>query len=221
MALPRRGLPYRRPGLVIGVVGVLAVLLLGASATLGVLPGVMTLVAVAGVLLVLHRPDIGALVLVALVPATSGFARGLLVPGLRLSEILIVGLAGLILLSADGRKTRSWGWFDWIALAYAVTALGLGLSQLLVRGADLDWEVVGILLGPFQYFLLYRAVLVALPKPAQRALALRCLLIASIPISLSAILQHFHLLGVRGLIPDLTGVNVDTDFGDPGALARG
>ncbi len=83
-----------------------------------------------------------------------------------------------------------------------------------MRGADLDWEVVGILLGPFQYFLLYRAVLVALPEPAQRALALRCLLIASIPISLSAILQHFHLLGVRGLIPDITGVNVDTDFGD-------
>ncbi len=79
MALPRRGLPYRRPGLVIGAVGALAALLLGASATLGVLPGVMMLVAVAGVLLVLHRPDIGALVLVALVPATSGFARGLLV----------------------------------------------------------------------------------------------------------------------------------------------
>ena len=214
MALPRRALPYRRPGLVIGVVGALAALLLGASATLGVLPGVMMLVAVAGVLLVLHRPDIGALVLVALVPATSGFARGLLVPGLRLSEILIVGLAGLILLSADGRKSRPWGWFDWIALAYAITALGLGLSQLLVRGADLDWEVVGTLLGPFQYFLLYRAVLVALPEPAQRALALRCLLIASIPISLSAILQHFHVLGVRALIPDITGVNVDTDFGD-------
>ena len=83
-----------------------------------------------------------------------------------------------------------------------------------MRGADLDWEVVGTLLGPFQYFLLYRAVLVALPESAQRALALRCLLIASVPISLSAILQHFHLFGVRGLIPSLTGVNVDTDFGD-------
>jgi hypothetical protein len=204
---------------VILAVGVGSALLIGAALTVAVWPALLVLAAVPGVLLVLRRPDIGALVLVAAVPITSGMARGLAFPGLRVSELLVAVLATIILVTARTHRSVPWGAFDWLALGYASTNLVLGLSQLLARGEAVTFDLVGTLLGPFQYLLLYRAVLVALPEPEQRRQAIRWLLLASIPVSLSAILQHFHVAGVRGLIPSVTGVNVDTDFGDPFSVA--
>ena len=90
------------------------------------------------------------------------------------------------------------------------------------RGEPLTSDTLGTLIGPFQYFLLYRAVLVALPDAAQQRTLLKLLLLASIPVSLSAIFQHFHLFGVRGVIPDITGVDVDRDYDDAyGVNAQG
>ncbi len=214
--------PYKNPGMVIGLVGLGSAIVLGAAASFGPLLGLLALLAVPGVLLVLARPDIGALVLVAAVPVASGFQRGLPVPGLRVSEILIGGLASLILVTAGRDQVRPWRAFDWLALAYGCIGFGLGLTQLFARGEPLTSDTIGTLIGPFQYFLLYRAVLVALPGAEQQRMIIRLLLLSSIPVSLSAVFQHFHLLGVRGLIPNLTGVDLDRDFNDAyGTNAQG
>jgi hypothetical protein len=162
-------------------------------------------------LLAVMRPDLGALTLVAAAPVLSGLERGLPVPGLRPSELMIGCIAGLILLTADRSAVRPWRSFDWLALGYALATLGLGLFGLFGRGEPLDAGLVGTLIGPFQYLLLYRAVLVALPRPAQRRRALQLLLLASVPVSISAVMQHFGLLGVRELIPELTGADIDSD----------
>jgi hypothetical protein len=202
---------FRHPGLVIGVTGAGAAIALGAGASIGVLPGLLVLAGIPLALLSVMRPDIGALTLVAAAPVLSGLRRDLPVPGLRPSELLIGLIAGLILLTADRRAVRPWRSFDWLALGYALATLGLGLFGLLARGEPLTAGLVGTLIGPFQYFVLYRAVIVALPHPAQRRRALQLLLLASVPVSVSAILQHFHVLGVRELIPDLTGADIDAD----------
>jgi hypothetical protein len=214
--------PYRRPGLVIGTVGLGSALILGAASAFGPLVGLLVLAAVPVALLVLARPDLGAYMLVAAVPVVSGVQRGLPIPGLRLSEIFIGGLSTIILVTARNDQARPWRAFDWLALGYASATFGLGLTQLFSRGEALTSDTLGTLIGPFQYLLLYRAVLVALPDAAQQHRVLRLVLLASIPVSLSALFQNFHLLGVRQLIPSITGVNVDTAYDDAyGTNAQG
>jgi hypothetical protein len=214
--------PYRHPGVVIGLVGLGSAIVLGAAASFGPLLGVLVLLAVPGVLLVLARPDIGALVMVAAVPVTSGFQRGLPMPGLRVSEILIGGLASIILITAGRDQARPWRAFDYLTLAYATLNFGLGLTQLFGRGEPLTSDTLGTLIGPFQYLLLYRAVLVALPDAEQQAKVVKLLLLSSIPVSLSAIFQHYRLFGVRELIPSITGVDVDREYDDAyGVNAQG
>ena len=131
-------------------------------------------------------------------------------------------VATLILLTARHDQAQPWRIFDWLALLYACATFGLGLTQLFSRGEPLTSDTLGTLIGPFQYLLLYRAVLVALPDAAQQRTLLKLILLASIPVSLSAIFQHFHLFGVRGVIPDITGVDVDRDYDDAyGVNAQG
>lgn len=203
----------RHPKLTVGVLAAGGTLVVGAGTGLGPVDGVVALIAVVLGLVVLERPAVGALTLAAVTPAVAGLRRGLPVPGLRLSEILIVGLATLVIVSADRTRQRPWRLFDWLALGYAALTLGLAGGDLLVSGRPSGNETLGTLVGPFQYLLLYRAVLVGLPTADGRRRALRWMLLASVPISGLAILQEFHLLGVRSLIPHLTGVNIDTTFG--------
>jgi hypothetical protein len=201
---------YRHPGAAIGLIGAAGAVVVGVGAGLGPVEGAAALVAVAFAVLVLERPAVGALTLVAATPVISGLRRGLPVPGLRLSEILIVGLAALVLLGADRTQLRPWRALDWIALAYVAATLALGGYDILVYHRDVGNDTVRALAGPLQYLLLYRAVLVGLPDARDRARALALLLVMSVPVSVLALMQYLHLLGVRGLIPHLTGVSIDT-----------
>ena len=187
-------------------ISVTAPLVVGAAATLGPLPGLGAVAAVGVGLLVYHRPVYGAYGLVALVPVLSGIQRGLPVPGFRLSEVMIVGLAGIILVAAP--KAPRWGVFDWMALSYVAATAFLVWFNVVRHGDPLTADNFGTLLGPLQYLLLYRAILTALSGPDQRALAMRLLLLASLPVSLLALLQQFHVGAVRSLIVTLTGTDI-------------
>ena len=200
---------FRYPSATLLVVGAGCAVVVGAAASFGMLAGLFALGAAALAVLVLLRPDIGALVLVTTAPVLSGLKRGLPVPGLRLSEALIGLIAPIVLATADRSRVRRWRAFDYLALAYAATTLLLGLFGLFARGESLTTHLMGILIGPLQFFLLYRAVIVALPGANQQRWVLRLVLIASVPASLLALAQQYHLFGVRGLIPHLTGVDID------------
>src|SRR5215210_2851484 len=110
----------RRPLLTTTAFAAGAVVLVGAASAVGPLPGLASLSAAAIGLMVLRRPDLGALVLVGVAPAISGLTRGLPVPGLRASELLVAGLALLILLTSRGHGAVPWRAFDWLALAYVI-----------------------------------------------------------------------------------------------------
>jgi hypothetical protein len=154
-----------------------------------------------------RRPAVGALVLVAIVPITSGIQRGVPVPGFRLSEVLIVVLGGLILVTAKPTERVPWGVFDWLALVYAITTALFGAYDLAGRAAEFSNENVGKLFGPVQFFVLYRAVVTALSTRRHRLLAVKLALISTIPVAALAVLQQLDVLGARAFAQRLTGAD--------------
>jgi O-antigen/teichoic acid export membrane protein len=156
------------------------------------------------VAIVLARPVIGAYTLVAVVPPVSGLRAGLPVPQFRLSEILIASIGVLLLLLARPGQTPRWTAFDWLGIGYVVASAGLGAFDLMSRGSPVTIAEANKLLGPLQFFLLYRAVLTTLTTRHQRQVALRLLLWASVPVSALAVLQEMHAPGVVNLLANAT-----------------
>jgi O-antigen/teichoic acid export membrane protein len=187
-----------------------AIFTVGASATVGVAAGlgaktaVAALLGVAVAVVVIVRPVVGAYALVAVVPPVSGLRAGLPVPQLRLSEALILSVGVLLLLLARPGQTPRWRAFDWLAIGYAGATAGLGAFDLLSQGAHISLADVDKLLGPVQFFILYRAVLTTLTSQRQRQAALRLLLFASVPVSLLAVLQEAHAPGLAQLLASAT-----------------
>jgi hypothetical protein len=196
---------FRRPALVAGAWAVGAGVLVGAGLTAGppaALAGAF--VALLG-LLVVRRPLLGAYALVALVPVTSGLRRGLPLPGLRLSEVIATGLSALLLMTVERGRSRHWGGFDWLALGYAGATLGLGVYDLVQRAQPLTLEHAGTLLGPFQFLLLYRAVLTVVETETERRRALALVLLTSVPVSVLALLQYAGIGAVSAALASATG----------------
>jgi hypothetical protein len=164
-------------------------------------------IAVIGVgFVVLRRPAFGAYMLVALAPALSGLKRGLPVHGFRLSEVMIAGIAGIIMLSA--RRTPKWGLFDWMAFSYVLATAVVVIANVERHHGTFTADIKGTMFGPLQFFLLYRSALTALPQPGQRARAIRFVMLASIPVSILTLMQQFNVAGVRSLMTTLTGTNI-------------
>ncbi|HEY6779456.1 MAG TPA: O-antigen ligase family protein [Thermoleophilaceae bacterium] len=207
---PRRGAPeprfdVRHPGLVVLIALVFGSLVVGVAASRGIVPGVVGVLAIAVTLWAVRNPATGAIALVAIVPACSGMRRGLPVPGLRLGELLTVGFAVMLLTTAGRSQWRSWRAFDWLALGYVVATFSLGLLDTLLRGDSLSGDDLGKLLAPLQFFLLYRAVLVALPQREQRVRALDWLLIGSLVVSAAAMLQALQVPAIDSFLVTFTG----------------
>jgi hypothetical protein len=157
-------------------------------------------------LLVMQYPAYGALFLAGIVPAISGLRRGLPVPGLRPSEILIAFCGSAILLAVANRRDRTpWKMFDWVALLYVLATVALGSWDLIDRGDGFSADAIGDLLGPLQFFILYRAVASVLTTSELRIKAIRWILYSSIPVSLLAILQQAGLGRFNSFMADLTG----------------
>ena len=89
-------------------------------------------------------------------------------------------------------------------MGYAVANAVLGAGDLLARGSPISIANADKLLGPLQFFLLYRAVLATLTTQRQRQAALRLMLFASVPVSLLAILQEIHAPGIVNFLANIT-----------------
>ena len=185
--------------------------LVGTAAGVDPRAGVAVLAAVGVCLVALDRPAIAAYALVAIVPATSGLRPGLPVPGLRLSEVMAGGVAALLLVIAEPGRTPPWRAFDWLALGYVLATAVLGGFDLLARGSPIGVAEASRLLGPLQFFLLYRALVTTLTSDERRRTALRVLLLASVPVSVLAILQVGHVPGVAQLLAGITDSQAYTD----------
>jgi hypothetical protein len=195
----------RHAGLLTIAALVFGSLVVGAAASQGLAAGLAAVVAVAATLWAVRNPTAGALAIVAIVPAVSGLKRGLPVPGFRLGELLATGYGVMLLTTAPRGQWRRWRTFDWLALGYVVVTFAFGLLDTLMRHATLSGNDLGQMVGPLQFFLLYRAVLVALPRRAQRARALDWLLIGSLAVCALTMLQAAQVPGISALLVKLTG----------------
>jgi hypothetical protein len=169
---------------------VVAIVMVAGGAAFGPLYGVAALAAVVVGLFLLRRPDIAAISCLALSPALSGLKRGLPIPGVRISELLVAA-AAVIVLVLGNRKRPRWNTFDWLFLAYAVGNLLFGLINSSLHGISITSDVFSVLVGPFQFLLIFRVARTALTKESDRQRALRWIIVASVPVSGLAVAQRF------------------------------
>jgi O-antigen ligase/polysaccharide polymerase Wzy-like membrane protein len=210
-APPRRPLDValhaRYPAVLILAALAFGSIVVGVAASRGLATGAVAVLAVAVTLWAVRNPTAGAIAIVAIVPALSGMRRGLPVPGLRLSELVAVGFSVMLLAIAGRAQWRSWRAFDWLALGYVVVTLAFGWLDTALRGDSLSGDDLGKMLAPLQFFLLYRAVMVALPRHEDRMRALDWLLAASLAVSVSAMLQALRIPAVDSFLLTFTGVD--------------
>lgn len=179
----------------------------GAAGAYKPLDGVALLLAIAAGLAVLSKPAIGSYLLVGLVPITAGFQRGVPVPAVRLSEAIIGGIGVTLLLFARADDTPRWRMFDWTLLAFAGAWFALGLFDALSLHTGTSIADLETLAGQLQYVLLFRAVAVGLRSARERHVAISLLLIASIPVSVLALLQTMKIHAIESLLVRITGGN--------------
>lgn len=178
--------------------------LLGVAAISGPIVGLLALGVALAVVLIVARPMLAGVIAVGLLPAVSGLARGFPVPGLRISELLVVFCAFVALTFGRDEDAPRWSAVEWSLLAYAVTTLVMGAIGVYRNAIPADFETLAGLFGPFQFVLLLRAVTVSLGSADRRRSALRLFVVSSIPVSLLAIGQYFEVFGIHTTLEQFT-----------------
>jgi hypothetical protein len=195
----------RRPLPLMLTLALVAGAAVGAAFAIRPLLGVAVLILVATALALAQRPQLSVYLMVTIAPACAGLHRGLLVPGLRISEAAIAGLGALVLLFAPRLRRPSWSGVEMLLLAYAVFTVALGGYDLLVREAPLTMTDLGTLLGPLQFVLLVRAVVVAMSEERYRVRAAQLLIAAAVLVALVALAQFGNVGPTRSVLTTLTG----------------
>jgi hypothetical protein len=132
-----------------------------------------------------------AILLLALVPAVSGLARGNPLPGVRVSELLIVVVGLGVLATMRGPRMDR---VDYAAFAYCGATLLLGALDLLgLRAGWVTFDGVQTLGGPLLFLLLYRACRVGLTADRDVRIVLRVVLLSAIPVGVWAVAQALDL----------------------------
>jgi hypothetical protein len=183
----------------------------GLAATRG--PVAALLAAVVGIvaLAVVRRPERIGWAVVALVPVTSGLARGFPVPGVRASEAVVVGAALVVFLRRPAERHR-WQALDLAAAGFVGAHVAMGLVSGLANHA-LSGEGIRLLFGPVQFFLLYRVVVRTLTTPGQRRVALALVVAGTIPVALLTLAQAAGVGAAQSLIEHATRSEVFDAWG--------
>ncbi len=157
----------------------------------------------------LPRPAATGVALAALVPITSGLRRGFPVPGLRVSEALIVVGAVIVLSrSPSVRDRRRWTSLDWAVVAYTVGGPLIELFDVAVDGRQFSGGALQTIAGPLQFLLLYRVISVSLRGERDGRNAQRALLLASLPVSLLGIAESLGPSAIHNMLISWTGTTV-------------
>src|SRR5437660_10390139 len=180
-----RPIDNARPILVVGIV--LTVMLAGLTG-FNPLLGMASALLLFLVVLVVPRPILIVYGLVLLMPLTGGLARGAVVPILRLGQALIVFAFILFLLARPGAQGKSrLTAIDLAFVLFFLTEAVFPVLALYYRGEHLNLNAVdgsGVsliqtLLGPLQYYLLYRIVVATISSDRQIKVVLELSFIAS------------------------------------------
>lgn len=142
--------------------------------------------------------------LLALVAATSGSERGLLVPGLKISDLLLVVLAVVALIRWGGR----WKLIDGLGFAilvYSLFHVALTVANFSERTDLATSALLAEVLAAPQYLLLYLLAYAIGQKSGTILTWLRPSMIIACAISVLAVLQIADLGPIRDLLAWYTG----------------
>lgn len=162
-------------------------------------------------LAVVRRPERIGWTVVAVVPITSGLARGIPVPGVRISEALVAGAAAVVLFRRPAERDR-WASLDWAAAAYVGAHVVLSVVSGRYHDA-LGGESLRLAVGPVQFFLLYRIVVRTMVTPAHRRVALALLVAGTIPVAVLTLAQAAGFGPAQQLIEEITRSEVFERWG--------
>ncbi len=204
----------------IAVAGLGLVMILGGLAALNPLIAIMSALALLLLVIVLPRPALIIYGLALIFPLVGGLARGSFVPFLRLGQAMVVLGLVLMILCVPTRqgKTRLTA-IDLAFVLYFLTDSVLPVLALLYRGESLSLSssnnFTGItplqsLLGPLQYYALYRVVVAVVSSEKQIKTILNLSFIASILVSLIGIMQK---IGVGFVVSFLNTYYPTVDLG--------
>jgi hypothetical protein len=184
-------------------------LLAGYAVAGGNAPVAIALVAgTVAIAIAVDRPTAAAMAMAIAAAAFAGLKRGFPVPGLRISELLIVGAGALVLTHAPAtRRGARTPFVAWATLYVAATAT-LGTVDLLRLGQPFSADAVGKLIGPLEFLILFVTVRACSGERASRERAARWILLAAVPVSAIAVLQA---LGVSSLRHFAQVYALDTD----------
>src|SRR6266487_1094157 len=189
--------PGGKPFFIAGA-GILLVVIFSGLIAFNLYLGVGCALAVLLLALVIPRPYLIAYGLIIIIPLTAGLSRGAVIPLLRVGQaLLIVGFL-LFLLSKSPQLGK--GRLSIIDLAFALFFLSEAVFPLLAlyyRGEHLDLSANNIfkvsplqtLLGPIQYYLLYRIVVAVLSSEKQLVTALKLSFVTSMAVSAIGIME--------------------------------
>ena len=211
LALPRAGVldsttrELRRPIATMLFLVVMSATVVGATFALRPLWGLAALFLVAVGLVFSQRPRLAVYVLVVVAPACAGLQRGLVLPGLRISEAAIATIGILVLLFAPRTPRPAWTRVELMLLLYAVSTAALGGLDLATRHAPLSNEELGTLLGPLQFVVLLRAVVVSMTEERYRVRAAQLMLGAATMVAFVSLAQYADVGPARSVLTHLTG----------------
>ena len=149
------------------------------------------------------RPVIGSVAVAAVAPALAGVARGVGLPGLKLSELLVIAVAVVLFFRRPGRW-RDVSRADLAVAAFAAAALALNLAHLYKQHIEAD-EVFFVGLQPVFLFLTWWAASRGVETRRDVDVVLRWVLLVSVVPAGLAVMQYFDVPGVRDLLRTLTG----------------
>ncbi len=155
------------------------------------------------------RPLVGVVVVAAVAPALAGLSRGIGLPGLKLSELLVVVAAVALFIRRPPRWRRTTG-VDYAIALFALTSLGFAVFHItqgnipLFTDGNLGLAFV-VTMQPSFLFLGWWAASRGLQGPAQLRVVLRWVLVVSVVPAILAILQYLDAPGIRDFLTVLTG----------------
>ena len=188
-----------------------------------VIPGALALAAVAGVTAgispvlppalaitvlvvfsVYRRPLIAAVLVTAVVPAVAGLGRGSVVPGFKVSELLLICCVAAVALRRPERW-RPFNGVDGAFILFAVVGASLAVLHAFLGNATTLDAMLRVGLLPTFLFLAWWTASRSVASREDLLVVMRWVLLVSTVPALLGIAQFFDVPGVRDLIITLVG----------------
>jgi hypothetical protein len=192
--------------------GAVAAAATAAAAAAGVLVGLLGMPALAAIgaiglmVLIAHRPEVGAYLFLATTPLLVGIDRGVMMPLLRPNEALllvVVGgltMRGLVFVGRGAPLRVHLTRIEWAIVALAVFGSVTPLLWMYARGVGITLDDLLYATTMWKYLAVYGVVRVAIRTEVQVRTALGLAMAAGVVVAAVAVLQSLQLFGVPQIL---------------------